>query len=206
VSSVQNKPFAPACERNKHAIEACLRALLNRPGQTVLELGSGTGQHAVHLAAALPHLQWQPSDLPERLQGIALWQEEAAQPNLRAPLALDVLEQPWPVAQADAVFSANTAHILPWSGVEAMFEGVAQMLAQEGLFCLYGPFHRGGAPTSAGNAAFDAQLRAQGTGMGIRDLSELQTLAERCALRLAEDHPMPANNALLVWRFSHKDA
>jgi ubiquinone/menaquinone biosynthesis C-methylase UbiE len=199
--SAGDKPFSPACERNKHAIEDCLRGLLTKSGMTLLEIGSGTGQHAVHLAAALPHLSWQPSDLPERLPGIRLWCDEAALPNLLTPVALDVFEQPWPLAGVDAVFSANTAHIIPWAGVEALFEGVSRVLTPEGIFCLYGPFHRDGRPTSESNAAFDAQLRGQGGGMGIRDLGALQTLAEGCALQLASDHPMPANNALLVWRF-----
>lgn len=198
--SSPGKPFAPACERNKHPIEACLREVLGEREQTVLELGSGTGQHAVHLAGALPQLRWQPTDLPERLAGIAQWRQESGLANVLPPLALDVLQPHWPVGAADAVFSANTAHILPWRGVEAMFTGAGRVLPSGGLFCLYGPFHRNGEPTSAGNAAFDAQLRAGGTGSGIRDLKDLRTLAQDCGLTLAEDHTMPANNALLVWR------
>jgi len=164
----------------------------------VLEIGSGTGQHAAYFAPALPHLVWQPSDVAEYLAGIRLWTEECAAPNLRAPIELDV-ERTWPQLQADAVFSANTCHIMSWVQVERMFEGVGRLLPSGGVLALYGPFNYGGRHTAESNARFDAMLRARDPASGLRDYEAIVALARRCALAAVEDNPMPANNRLLVF-------
>lgn len=190
------KPFSEACERNQEPILEVLQHSLLEPA-TVLEIGSGTGQHAVHFARHLPHLTWVSTDREENLPGIKQWFDEAALPNLRGPLQLNVLDASWPVAKADHAFSANTSHIMGWSAVEAMFAGVGSRLAAGGRFYLYGPFNRDGEFTSESNRAFDAMLRARDPEMGIRDDRALIALGRRCGLALVEDHAMPANNRLL---------
>lgn len=193
------KPFAPSCERNREPILAVLREWY-APCARVLEIGSGTGQHAVHFAAALPHLIWQCSDRAEQLPGMRLWLDEAALANTPAPLALDVESGPWPTQRFDAMFSANTAHIMSWEQVQALFAQLPQLLSAGGVFVLYGPFKRGGEHTSEGNVAFDAQLRAQTPHRGIRDVEALDALALAAGMQRIADVAMPANNACLVWR------
>lgn len=195
------KPHSAACERNQGPILDQLRRHLAalEPPAAVLEIGAGTGQHAVHFARHLPHLEWQPSDLEPNLDGIRLWVEEAGLPNLRAPIELDVARRPWPVDDAGAVFSANTTHIMPWAEVEAMFAGVAACLAPSGRFVLYGPFNRDGRFTSEGNRQLDAWARATFPGGGVRDLEAILELAARNGLSHLEDVAMPANNRLQVW-------
>lgn len=193
------KPFAEACERNKEPILAVLRQWFVEPG-TVLEIGSGTGQHAVHFAEHLPHLNWICTDREENHPGIRLWLDEAGLPNLSGPLKLDVSASAWPVTSADYVFSANTAHIMSWPEVELMFAGVAAILPPGGLFCSYGPFNRDGAFTSESNRAFDRVLRERDPAMGIRDDRALMALGQRHDLKLAADNALPANNRLLVWK------
>lgn len=190
------KPFSEACDRNKEPILEVLQHSLLEPA-TVLEIGSGTGQHAVHFARHLPHLTWVATDREENLPGIQQWFDEAALLNLRGPLRLDVLDATWPVETANHAFSANTAHIMGWPAVEAMFAGVGARLAAGGRFYLYGPFNRDGEFTSESNRAFDAMLRARDPAMGIRDDRALLALGRRCGLALVEDHAMPANNRLL---------
>ncbi|MDX1633555.1 MAG: DUF938 domain-containing protein [Marinobacter sp.] len=192
-------PFSQACENNKTPILAALRPRLADPG-LVLEIGTGTGQHAVHFAAALPHLQWQPSDQPDALGASAERLRAAELANLRPALTLDVAATPWPIDRADAVFSANTAHIMSWPQVCAMFAGVAALLGPRQPFLLYGPFHQDGRATSASNAGFDQQLRARDPAMGIRDRGDLEALGDQHGLALMETLAMPANNQLLVWR------
>lgn len=193
-----DKPFSPACARNAEPILAILRErLVGR--DTVLEIGSGTGQHAVHFAAALPWLQWQSSDRAEHLPGIRLWLDEAALSNTLPPLALDV-DGAWPATRYDAVFSANTLHILAWPSVQQLFAKLPAVLAPGGLLIVYGPFNYAGHFTSPSNAAFDAALKAQDPAMGIRDFEAVFELAEAASLRLLEDHAMPANNRCLVWQ------
>jgi SAM-dependent methyltransferase len=186
------KPFAEACERNREPILAVLKRIF-RERRAILEIGSGTGQHAAYFAPELPHLTWQASDLAGPLPGIRMWGVE--------PIELDV-DKPWPPVKADAVFSSNTAHILSWAQVERMFEGVGRLLPAGGLFALYGPFHYGGRPTSESNARFDAMLRARDPASGVRNFEEVQMLARRCGLSLLEDNAMPANNRLLVFKKS----
>ncbi|MFP4559987.1 MAG: DUF938 domain-containing protein [Thiohalorhabdus sp.] len=193
------KPFSQACENNKDPILEVLAEVFREAG-TVLEIGSGTGQHAVHFGRHLPHLTWQPTDVADNLPGIRAWLAEADLPNVRVPLVLDLDAEPWPVGQADGVFSANTAHIVSWPQLERMFAGVAGILREGAAFCLYGPFAYGGEHTSGSNARFDAMLRQRDPASGIRDLRELEALGRRVGLHLEADHAMPANNRTLVWR------
>ena len=193
-----DKPFAPACERNKAPILDVLRERF-ADRRHVLEIGSGTGQHAVFFAAALPQLQWQCSELAENLPGLRLWLDEAALPNLPPPRRLDV-NQPLPEGPWDAVFSANTLHIMGWPEVERLFEGLAQRLPLHGLFTVYGPFNIGGCFTSDSNARFDAQLRSADPRRGIPDLEAVDALAARAGLRLIEDRAMPAHNRCVSWQ------
>ncbi len=211
-----NKPFSPACERNQDPILAILRTVLPCPvaiGDApsacgaagvpdvldVLEIGSGTGQHAVHFARHLPYLRWQTSDLPENHPGIEAWRTDAALENVLSPLSLDMQRPVWPGRRFDAVYSANTAHIMSWQQVETMIAGVAGMLVPDGRFCLYGPFKYEGNHTSAGNATFDAALRADAPHRGIRDIEDVRARALAAGLILQADHAMPANNRLLVF-------
>ncbi|QIB64266.1 DUF938 domain-containing protein [Kineobactrum salinum] len=193
------KPFSQASANNRQPILEQLQQVFATPG-TVLEIGTGTGQHAEYFAAALPHLQWQPSDHPEALWMCRQRLREAGLDNILEPLALDVGVTPWPVTACDAAFSANTAHIMAWPEVQAMFRGVAGLLPAEAVFCLYGPFNYQGKYTSDSNRRFDHYLRSQAEHMGIRDIADLKALAADLGMILEADHSMPANNRLLVWR------
>ena len=192
------KPFSEACEQNKHVILDVLRQEF-AASATVLEIGAGTGQHAVFFAPQLPHLQWHTSDVAEYLPGIAAWIAEFPAPNLHGPYVLDVNQPNWPLASADAIFSANTTHIMHWPDVQNLFAGVGRILQSNGCFCLYGPFNYQGRYTSESNARFDQWLRARDPGGGIRDLDDLQGLAEQAGLKLIQDYEMPVNNRTLVW-------
>ncbi len=193
------KPIAESCIENRRPILTVLRQLL--PGRsTLLELGSGTGQHAVYFAPEFPQLQWQTSDRRENLPAIRAWLSDEGASNIQPPLRLDVL-QPWPVGPGfDAVFSANTAHIMSWQAVEAMFSGVAAVLNEGGLFILYGPFNYKGRYSTEGNARFDGWLRQRDPLSGIRDVEAMQRCAAANGLRPHRDFAMPANNRMLVWR------
>ncbi|WP_428604223.1 DUF938 domain-containing protein [Sedimenticola sp.] len=193
------KPYSESCDQNREPILSVIKPLFaDRRG--VLEIGSGTGQHAVYFAAALPHLTWYTSDCPEYHAGIRLWLEEAALPNVCAPLQLDVARSTWPELEVDAVFSANTAHIMHWPEVEAMFAGVGGLLPSGGLFALYGPFNYNGLFTSDSNARFDGWLKGRDPAMGVRDFEDLDRLAEAAGMRLLNDYAMPANNRILCWQ------
>ena len=194
-----NKPFAPATERNRAPILAELRRLL-RGDERVLEIGSGTGQHAVHFAAAMPGLQWQCSDVPTALPGICQWLDEAALPNTPPPQALDCNEAGWPKLTADVVFSANAIHIMGWPQVQQLLRHLDAIIPPQGLLILYGPFNIGGAYTSASNAEFDQWLKARDPLSGIRDLEAVDALASAIGLNLKEPVAMPANNFLMVWQ------
>lgn len=193
------KPFAESCAQNREPILAVLREVF-ADRSNVLEIASGTGQHAVYFGAALAHLTWRTSELPENHAGIRAWLDEAALANVLPPVALDVNDALWPVPQVDAVFNANTVHIVAWTAVERLFAGIGRVLAPGGLLCLYGPFNYGGAFTSEGNARFDAWLKARDPASGIRDFEALDRLAHAQGLVLERDIEMPVNNRTLVWR------
>lgn len=193
------KPYSPSCDENKEPVLAVLREVFS-VAKHVLEIGSGTGQHAVFFAGQLPHLVWQASDVTEHLAGIQLWLEEAVLPNTPLPLELDVTSERWPSTEIDAIFSANTAHIMAWPQVESMFAGIGRSLRPGGVLALYGPFNYNGSYTSESNARFDSWLKARDPLSGVRDFELLEALAETHGLQLQQDYAMPANNRTLVWR------
>ncbi|KQY54682.1 DUF938 domain-containing protein [Lysobacter sp. Root494] len=192
------KAHAPVCERNREPILAVLRGCF-ADSRSVLEIGSGTGQHAVHFAAAMPWLSWQCSDRAEHLPGIRLWLDEAPLANTPDPLALDVSGE-WPRRRFDAVFSANTLHIMGWTEVERFFAGIDAVLEAGGVLAVYGPFNYGGEYSSDSNREFDAWLKARDPRSGIRDFEAIDALARNIGLALVDDVAMPANNRTLVWR------
>jgi cyclopropane fatty-acyl-phospholipid synthase-like methyltransferase len=196
-----NKQFSSACERNRQPILDVLKIELATCTR-VLEIGSGTGQHAVFFAAQLPQLIWQTSDLAQNHPSIQAWMEEAKLPNVLPPIVLDMAQPVWPSEGFDAVFTANTCHIMAWPQVESMFAGAAHILPPGRKLCVYGPFNYAGKFTSPGNAQFDASLRAQAPHMGIRDIEAMQSLAHAQGFVMQADHAMPANNRLLVWQRS----
>ena len=192
-----DRPFSQACENNKAPILDILRkhfAAVNR----VLEVGSGSGQHAAYFAEQLPHLQWQAADQQIYLDGISAWVKWASLENLPPPLTLDV-NQPWPVTTVPAIFSANTVHIMSWQEVELFFAGINTVLETQGVFCLYGPFNYNGNYSSDSNARFDLWLKERDPLSGIRDFDAVNGLAAAAGLSLEADYPMPANNRCLVW-------
>lgn len=196
---------APAALRNRDAILAELRDLLADAGR-VLEIASGTGEHAVHFAAALPHLTWQPSDQdPELRASVAAHAAAAGLGSVAAPVPLDVTAAPWPVEgpgadRFDAVFCANMIHIAPWPATEGLLRGAGAVLRPGGRLILYGPFKEGGAHTAESNAEFDARLRAQDPSWGVRDLDAVATAAAAHGLTLDRVIAMPANNRMVVFR------
>lgn len=192
------KPFSEACEENKQPILEELKRLF-ADAKEVLEVGSGTGQHALYFAEGLPHLYWQTSDRIENHAGICAWLDESPLSNTGRPVALDVSDD-WPLRQFDAVFSANTTHIMAWPEVECLFRGVGSGLAEGGCFALYGPFNYSGEYTSDSNRHFDTWLKQRDPKSGIRDFTQLNALADKHGLAFQEDIEMPVNNRILVWR------
>ena len=193
-----DRPFSPACERNQDVILDVLRERFTDRTR-VLEIGSGTGQHAVHFARAMPHLVWQTSDVPEHLSGIRSWLAQAGLANTPEPSSFDINGAP-PPGTFDAVFSANTLHIMGWSEVRRLFARLPALMTEHALLVIYGPFNYGGAFTSSSNAAFDATLRAAAPQRGIRDFEAVDALAQAAGLALVEDRAMPANNRCLIWQ------
>lgn len=192
------RPFSPACARNQEPILAVLRRQF-ADRTRVLEIGSGTGQHAVHFAAALPQLVWQSSDVAENLPGIRAWLADARLPNTPDPLAFDINGAP-PAGRFDAVFTANTLHIMAWDEVVRLFALLPGLMEDDALLTVYGPFNEGGRFSSDSNAAFDASLRAAAPHRGIRDIEAVGTLAKDAGLLPIDDLAMPANNRCLTWR------
>jgi len=192
------KPFAESCEENKLPILEVLKEEF-ADVSTVLEIGSGTGQHGVFFSEQLPHLIWQTSDVADYHPGINAWLAEANRANLYEPIPLNVLSDPWPEQRYDAIFSANTVHIMGWPTVEAMFSGIGKILKPGGVFCLYGPFNYDGKFTSESNARFDIWLKQRDPVSGVRDFEALDALANKAGMRLQNDHAMPANNRILSW-------
>ena len=193
------KPYSEACERNKDPILDVLRvAFADR--SKVVEIGSGTGQHAVHFARHLPQLIWQPSERRENIADIELWRRDLDASNLLAPIVLDIDDATWPDVCADAAFTANTLHIVSWPQVQRLFQRVAALLPPAGVLAVYGPFNYGGVHTSESNARFDAMLRRRDPLSGIRDFEKVDELARQNGMALVKDYAMPANNRTMVWR------
>jgi SAM-dependent methyltransferase len=197
--SREELPFSPASERNRVPILEALEPRLSGPGR-LLEIGSGTGQHAVYMAPRFPELEWLPTDRAEVLPGLRSRLALEGSDNLVAARALDVLSDSWPDGRFTAAFSANTSHIMHWNAVCAMLEGVADCLEPGAPFFLYGPFNINGGFTAPSNETFDRDLRRRDPGMGLRDLADLESQAGRHGMSLEERLPMPANNQLLVFR------
>ncbi len=191
--------MSEACARNRGPILEVLRGAFSASTR-VLEIGAGTGEHAAFFAGKLPHLVWQPTDVAANLPGIAAWRDAVALPNLCAPLELDADAAEWPVSGVDAVFTANTLHIMAWATVRQFFEGVGRVLGPAGVLAVYGPFSDDGRHAAESNARFDAYLRARDPLSGVRDWQAVDALARAQGLSLAADHAMPANNRTLVWR------
>lgn len=193
-----NKPFSGSCEENKHVILDVLEKEFFNSKQ-VLEIASGTAQHAVFFAHRMKHLNWQCSDRLSEIAGMNAWITEANLNNLLAPIELDVLKV-WPAQNYDAIFSANAVHIMSWQAVEAMFEGINNTLTDQAVVCLYGPFNYDNNYTSESNAHFDQWLKQRDPLSGIRDFENINKLAEQCGLTLKNDYKMPANNRILCWK------
>lgn len=193
------KRHAPAADRNREPIREVLASYLPRPG-LVLEIASGSGQHAVWMAQALPDVEWQPTDIDETaLASIAAYREEAALPNLRPPLRLDVIDARWPIEEADAIVCINMIHIAPWEATLALFAGARRTLRDGGVLYLYGPYRFDG-ETAASNEAFHASLVARDARWGVRDVRDLRALGDEHGLALEHVIAMPANNHSLVFR------
>jgi SAM-dependent methyltransferase len=192
--------YAPAALRNRDPIQAVLADVLPAAG-TVLEVASGTGEHAAHLAQAFPRLRWQPSDPdPTARASIAAWGAALGLANLAPPLALDAALPSWPIEQADAVLCINMIHISPWAATEGLVSGAARLLPPGGLLYLYGPYRRGGAHTADSNAEFDRSLRGRNPAWGVRDLEAVADLAAAHGFSPPEVTAMPANNLSVIFR------
>ena len=203
-----NKPYSESCEQNKEPILNVISQLFTKPNSTVLEIGSGTGQHAAYLPKHLTHLTWQPSDTEQNIPGIESWRNSAKLENVLTTKILDVTQTQWPIESADYIFSANTLHIMSWPAVEAMFKGIRSILKPNGVFCVYGPFNYNGKFTSPSNAQFELWLKSRNPESGIRDFEALCELGNsesshsqlKLKLKLIQDYPMPANNRILVFQ------
>ena len=197
-------PYSEACERNKGPILDVLQRWIGELDGTVLEIGSGTGQHAVHFARNLPRLSWQPTEQATGLDLLAERVRREGPANLRPPVELDVMMPVWPCspAGADVIFTANTLHIVSWQHVQSLFRGVGAALRQQGWLIVYGPFRYGGRFTTPSNAAFDAALRARDPASGLRDIEAVMELAAAEGLEPVADVAMPANNQTLAWRLT----
>jgi cyclopropane fatty-acyl-phospholipid synthase-like methyltransferase len=192
-----DKPFSLACERNREPILDVLQQHFGDRNR-VLEIGSGTGQHAVHFADALSHLEWQASDVDGNLAGIRAWLDEVALPNTPAPIAWNVRDEP-PARGFDAVFTANTLHIMSWEEVERLFSVLPDITTDDARLVVYGPFNYDGQATSDSNAQFDRWLRSEDAQRGLRDFEKVDALARAAGFELVEDRSMPANNRCIVW-------
>lgn len=194
----QNKPFSQACENNKRPILSVLQDHLANANR-VLEIGTGTGQHAVFFAEQMPHLEWQTSDLSENHPGIHQWLADYHGTNLKGPLVLDVDQPNWPIDHVDAVFTANTFHIVSWEQVLKLLEGCARILPPGGQLIVYGPFNENGDFTSASNAQFDQMLKQNAPHRGIRNRQTVAAEAEQRGLLLRDTQELPANNRMLIF-------
>ena len=193
------KKFSDAAEQNKQPILNILKQTFSNTSQ-VLEIGSGSGQHAVYFAAHLPHLTWQPSDLQDNLSSIQAWMAEEHLENIQDPLELDVKSHPWPITDIDAIFTANTFHIMPWTEIQHFFLGVGEHLGDQGRLVVYGPFSFGGHHVSTSNERFDLYLKQRDPLSGVRDFDDVDKLASTQNLRFIKHFPMPVNNSCLYWQ------
>ena len=194
-----NRPYAEACEQNKRPILAVLQEQLG-DAKMVLEIGSGTGQHAVFFAEHMPHLVWQPSDRAENLPGIRMWIEHTQLTSVRPPIELDVGDQEWGIDCAENIFSSNAIHIMSWNHVIALFGGVKKIALPGAKLIMYGPFNYANEYTSDSNRQFDAMLRQRDPLSGIRNFEDVDELAQAAGFHLLKDYAMPANNRTLVWQ------
>lgn len=192
------KQFSPSCERNQAHILGVLQDVLPKAG-TVLEIGSGTGQHAVYFATHLPQLQWQPTDLSENFPSIRAWAAEAGLSNLRGPLELDLLAPTRQTIPADALVCINAIHIVAWPGVENLFAYARRVLPKDGVLYVYGPYRYADRPLEPSNESFDQWLKARDPASGVRDFDAVDALARQNDFRLAGDQSMPANNRSIWW-------
>jgi cyclopropane fatty-acyl-phospholipid synthase-like methyltransferase len=195
------KPYSEACDQNRDPILNIIQPLFAN-AKNILEIGSGTGQHAVYFAEKMPHLIWHSSDQPQYINGIKMWIAESKLSNLPATLTLNVTQTEWPNLKVDAVFSANTTHIMHWHEVEALFSKITNVLNDKGLFVLYGPFNYQNQYTSESNARFDMWLKNRDSESGIRNFEDLDQLAQQAGLSLQQDYAMPANNRILCWKLN----
>jgi cyclopropane fatty-acyl-phospholipid synthase-like methyltransferase len=193
------KSFSEACERNKRPILSVIRPLLSDKN-SLLEIGSGNGQHAVYFAQEMPNLEWQTSDRIDNHDEINRWIDDSDCINLLRPIKLDVSRDVWPDCPYDSVYSANTAHIMSWQSVIDCFNCASKVLKEKGVFLLYGPFNYQGKYTSESNRGFDQHLKSTDPVMGIRDFEAISELASDCGLQLQKDYEMPSNNRLLCWQ------
>lgn len=196
-----NKPFSPSAERNKEPILNQLRHELPN-NQHVLELGSGTGQHACYFANALPNIIWQPTELKQNIPGIVSWMNEHGTDNIQTPIELDVDAHPWPKTNIDVCYTCNTFHIVSEESVQSIFKGSQYALKRQGKLCVYGPFSKNARHTSVGNMRFDQQLREANPASGIRDLENLDELARQHEFKPCRYTQMPANNLFVVWELN----
>ena len=202
VLTMQKRPFYPATERNREPIAAVLREWLPKTARNVLEIGSGSGQHAVFFGALFAPLVWQTSDLAVNHAGILAWLESAQLDNVLPPLALDVSHRPWPISTMDVVYASNCTHIMSWQEVTQLLAGAAESLSCGGQLILYGPFRFQSLPTAPSNTAFDRQLQQQHPAMGLRDFKSIDKEAAKLGLSFVAMRPMPANNFMLKWELA----
>jgi len=193
------KQYSQACDENRGPILGIIGEVFSGT-HSILEIGSGTGQHAVYFARRLPHLTWQPSDLSENHASINAWRAEASLVNVLPPIELNVTATTWPDGKYDGLFSANTTHIMSWEAVQSMFDGIGNLLQTGARCCLYGPFNYAGSFTSDSNRRFDAWLKDRDPASGIRDFEALADLATANGFELETDNEMPVNNRLLIWK------
>ncbi len=197
------KPYSESSEENKDVILNVIQPLLLEK-KSLFEIGSGTGQHAIYFAQAMPHIQWHTSDRSEAIAGIKMWVDEykvnGKLHNLHSPIPLDVAQKHWPEIKVDAIFTANTLHIMHWNEVQNLFNNMTKLLSEDGIVLAYGPFNYQGKYTSDSNARFDAWLKSGDANSGIKDFSVLVTLAENNGFKLFADYEMPSNNRILCWK------
>lgn len=194
------KPFSPACERNRDPILKILQEVITKNDKRLLEIGSGTGQHATYFAPEFPWLDWHPTDRSENLAGISMWLSEAGIPNIQKPVRLDVSSDDFPKVKFDVVFTANTLHIMSWKSCKSFFKLLGNRLREGSRAIFYGPFNYNGAFTSDSNAQFDQSLKANDPVSGIRSFEDVLKAMENNGFEIIEDFEMPANNRMLVFR------